>query len=57
MKGVKMKILVAYSSRTGNTKTLCAGVYEYLKSSYEVTILEVKNVKSVEEYDVVIPGF
>ncbi len=52
-----MKILVAYSSKTGNTKKVCTGVYDALKDEFDIDIKTVKEVKSYDEYDVIVPGF
>ncbi len=52
-----MKILIAYSSVTGNTKKLCNALYENLKDKHEVTIQTIKETKEFESYDVIVPGF
>lgn len=52
-----MKILIAYSSMTGNTKTLCEGVYNALKEHHDVVISDVKNAPDYKDFDFIIPGF
>ncbi len=52
-----MKILIAYSSQTGNTKKICIGVYDELKKEFDIDIMPVKEVKDYKKYDVIIPGF
>ncbi len=52
-----MKVLLAYSSKTGNTKKLCSGVYENLKGEFDIDFMTVKEVKAVESYDFVIVGY
>ncbi len=52
-----MKVLITYSSRTGNTKKVCDAAYDEIKGLAEVDYLTVKEVQSIEEYDVVVVGF
>ncbi len=52
-----MKILIAYSSLTGNTKTLCEGVYNKLKEHHNVELKTVKEVSNIDDYDMIMPGF
>ncbi len=52
-----MKMLMAYSSKTGNTKKLCSSVHERLKDSFDITLSEMKNVNDYEKYDFIILGF
>ncbi len=54
-----MKILMAYSSVTGNTKKLCTGVYENIKSDYEVEVCTVKEAKEKDmaAYELIMVGF
>ncbi len=52
-----MKVLIAYSSKTGNTKKLCYGVYKKLKEKYDVDICTVKELGDTDSYDIVVPGF
>lgn len=51
-----MKILVTYSSRTGNTKKLAEGIYEGITQENK-EILPIREVTSLEEYDVVLVGY
>ena len=51
-----MKILVTYSSRTGNTKKLAEGIFEGIEQENKV-ILPMKEVESLEEYDIVLVGY
>ncbi len=55
-----MKILLVYSSQTGNTKILCEGVYKRLKEKLDVDIYNIKDIKNKEinsDYDIIICGF
>ncbi len=52
-----MKILIVYSSKTGNTKKLCEGVYDGIKNDYDVDIVELGKDTLIEGYDLVIDGF
>ncbi|OOB80147.1 MAG: hypothetical protein BEN19_06395 [Epulopiscium sp. Nuni2H_MBin003] len=55
-----MKILVAYSSKTGNTKKLAGGIYSIIKkdmTEHEVKFANMKNVKNTAEYDVILAGY
>ncbi len=52
-----MKILIAYSSRTGNTKKLCTGVYEGIKEEHDVTLCDVKEYTASDAYDLTVFGF
>lgn len=51
-----MKILVTYSSKTGNTKKLAEGIYEGL-GDMEKTILPMKDAENLDEYDIVLAGY
>ena len=51
-----MKILVTYSSKTGNTKKLAEGIYEGLGEK-EKTILPMAEVESMDAYDIVLVGY
>ena len=51
-----MKILVTYSSKTGNTKKLAEGIYEGL-GEMEKEILPMSEVKSLDAYDTVLAGY
>ncbi len=50
-----MKILVTYSSLTGNTKKLAEGIYEELLGEKE--IMPIGEVKDLSQYDVVLVGY
>lgn len=50
-----MKILVTYSSLTGNTKKLAEGIYKELP--HEKDIMSIKEVKDLSPYDVVLVGY
>lgn len=41
-----MKILLAYSSRTKNTKKVAEAIYNEIKSLADVTLLDIKRQKS-----------
>lgn len=51
-----MKVLVTYSSKTGNTKTLAEGIYEGLPMEDKV-IVPMKEVCSLDEFDIVLVGY
>lgn len=51
-----MKVLVTYSSKTGNTKKLAEGIYTGL-GEMEKEILPMSEVKSLDSYDVVLAGY
>lgn len=51
-----MKTLITYSSKTGNTKKLAEGIYEGIQFEDKV-ILPIKDVTSIEEYDVILVGY
>ncbi len=52
-----MKILMAYSSATGNTKYFCEEVYSNLKDKYDIALIELKDVQSFDDYDLLVLGF
>ncbi len=54
-----MKILIAYSSLTGNTKFLCEGVYDGIKDKYDVEICTVKEAKKMDlsSFDTMMVGY
>ncbi len=55
-----MKILVAYSSKTGNTKKLAAGIYSLLKRDVEdldISICKMSNAKDLDAYDTILVGY
>lgn len=49
------KVLMAYSSNTGNTKDLSQYIYEKIKQDCDVTLLNQKDVKDFD-YDVIFVG-
>lgn len=51
-----MKILVTYSSLTGNTKKLAEGIFAGLEG-YEKDIMPMKEVADLKAYDTVIAGY
>lgn len=53
-----MKILLAYSSRTKNTKKVAEAIYNEIKSLADVTLLDIKRQKTKlqEQYDLYILG-
>ena len=51
-----MRVLVTYSSRTGNTKKLADGIYEGLNVEDKV-LLPMKEVSSIDEYDLILAGY
>lgn len=53
-----MKSLVIYFSQTGNTKKVAEAIYEALPQPKELKKLdEIKEAKSVADYDLVFIGF
>lgn len=50
-----MKVLVTYSSKTGNTKKLAEGIFDRITEDKE--ILPMSEVKDLEKYDVVLAGY
>lgn len=55
-----MKILITYSSKTGNTKKVAYGLYEGLKDNYEIDIKDMKHIKDLsifDDYAVLLIGF
>ena len=51
-----MKILITYSSKTGNTKRLAEGIYNNLNIE-GVTICPIAQVEGLESYDTVLVGY
>lgn len=51
-----MKILVTYSSKTGNTKKLAEGIFEGL-GDMDKTILPMKDATDISDYDIVLAGY
>ncbi len=52
-----MKILITYSSLTGNTKKLCTRVFENLQKEHEIDIKTIKETEDYSNYDLVVPAF
>ncbi len=52
-----MNILITYSSRTGNTKKLCEGVYNSLKDKFNMDIEPLNKKTEYEKYDTVVVGY
>ncbi|MDO5708327.1 MAG: flavodoxin family protein [Andreesenia angusta] len=54
-----MKILLVYSSRTGNTERVANEIYDELNKDYEVNFKRIEDLKDseVEEYKNIIVGF
>ncbi len=52
-----MKVLIAYSSRTGNTKIVCDAAYDEIKEIADVDYMTVNEVSDVSKYDLVVVGF
>jgi len=50
-----VKVLVAYMSKTGNTKKVAEAIFESISDEKEITRIE--DIDSVEGYDVVFLGF
>jgi flavodoxin len=50
-----MRVLVAYTSRTGNTKKVAEAIYEEIEE--EKAIKEFNNIKNLDDYDLVFVGF
>ncbi|MEG0388858.1 MAG: flavodoxin family protein [Niameybacter sp.] len=51
-----MKILITYSSKTGNTKRLAEGIYNNIQLS-DVTLLPIHEVEEVESYESILVGY
>ncbi|PIE98105.1 MAG: flavodoxin [Treponema sp.] len=52
-----MKTLLAYSSKTGNTKKFCEAVFNNIKDNADIEIYTVKQAPAIDEYDLVIVGY
>jgi flavodoxin len=50
-----MKVLVAYMSKTGNTRKVAEAIYEEIERDKEIK--RVKEVKDLEGYDLAFLGF
>ena len=51
-----MKLLITYSSKTGNTKKLAEGLYNNLPFK-EMDIMPITDVRNIDEYDTVLVGY
>lgn len=51
-----MNVLITYSSLTGNTKKVADGICKGLQE-FKPTILPIKEVSSVDEYDAILVGY
>lgn len=51
-----MKILLTYSSKTGNTKKVAEGIYETLPKE-NTDFMSINEVKSIENYDAILVGY
>lgn len=51
-----MKVLVTYSSKTGNTKKLAEGIFEGI-GNVEKEIFPMKEVANLENYDIILAGY
>lgn len=54
-----MKVLITYSSCTGNTKKLAEGIYNNIKndSKLHLEIKPIKDVESIEMYNALLVGY
>ena len=51
----KMKILITYFTKSGNTEKVARAIYEVIGGTKE--ILPIKEVKNPDEYDIIFCGF
>ncbi|HOD70354.1 MAG TPA: flavodoxin family protein, partial [Deltaproteobacteria bacterium] len=51
-----MKILVAYYTKTGNTKKVAEAIYEALDKN-DKTLKPMKEIEDVQGYDLIFCGF
>ncbi len=51
------KILIAYSSKTGNTLKLCKNAVALLGDGYDVELKTIDEINTLEGYDLVVPAF
>lgn len=51
-----MKLLVTYSSLTGNTEKLARGIYEKIEG-IDKEIMPIKEVRCSEDYDIILVGY
>ena len=50
-----MKVLIAYMSKTGNTRKVAEAIYEEINDEKEITPID--EIDSIEDYDVAFLGF
>ncbi|KXO16445.1 hypothetical protein HMPREF3189_00730 [Clostridiales bacterium KA00134] len=56
IKGGKLKGLIIYSSRTGNTKRMAEKIYQVLKEKHQMIIRDMKDLKDTENCDFILLG-
>ncbi len=56
---VGIRVLVAYSSITGNTEKVAKSIYDSIVDDYSVDLRETKDceISDLEKYDVILAGF
>ncbi|WP_313131630.1 flavodoxin family protein [Anaerocolumna sp.] len=54
--GIEMKVLVTYSSLTGNTQKLAEGIYEGISPEFK-EIKPMKEVTDANDYDTILAGY
>ena len=52
-----MKVLVTYFTKSGNTEKLARAIYDGQKEKATLDIVPLKEVQSVDEYDLIFCGF
>ncbi len=52
-----MKVLIAYVSRTGNTKKVAQAIFDAIKAKQELEIKELNHVTGVDAYGLIFLGF
>ncbi len=52
-----MKVLVAYFSKTGNTEKIARAIHEGIEQQAAKDIFSMKDVKGLDEYDLIFCGF
>lgn len=51
-----MKLLITYSSKTGNTKKLAEGIYKYMEMA-DCDLKPISEVENIEDYDTILVGY
>lgn len=51
-----MKLLITYSSKTGNTKKLAEGIHKYMELS-NCDIKPISEVETLDDYDTILVGY